>query len=257
MQILVTNDDGIRAPGLAVLARLMAAFGEVTVCAPENEQSAVGRALTMNRPLRMEEAHIHGLEMPCWAVDGTPTDCAKLAMDKLFDAKPDLLVSGINQGSNLGTDVLFSGTVSAAMEGALQGVHSMAVSLRGYENQWDFEAAACWASKVISIAKGCTLPFGTLLNINIPSGTPRGIQIAKMGLLDYTEEYVRRRDPGGRNYYWLSGDKLPAGNDTGTDDAWLEAGYITITPLKFDLTDYSALDHLRSLFDGFDENLNS
>jgi 5'-nucleotidase len=252
MKILVTNDDGVRAPGLAALARAMAGFGDVVVCAPESEQSAVGRALTMNRPLRLEKINVPGLHCPCWSVDGTPTDCVKLAIDRLFDKKPDMVVSGINQGSNLGTDVLFSGTVSAAMEGALQGIPSIAVSL-GWGDEWDFDKAALWALKAIGVARKCIMPFGTLMNINIPQGEPRGIKLAKLGVLEYGESYLERKDPRGRKYYWLAGDKVPAHRDSEADDAWKEAGYMTVTPLKFDLTDYAMMEELRGLFKEYEE----
>lgn len=255
MRILVTNDDGIRAPGLHALARAMEAFGEVAVCAPESEQSAVGRALTMHRPLRLERADLPGLGFPCWCVDGTPTDCVKIAIDRLFDGKPDMVVSGINRGANLGTDVLFSGTVSAAMEGALQGVRSIAVSL-GWGEGYDFESAAPWAAKAVEAAAGIELPFGTLLNVNIPQCRPKGMRVARLGVLDYGENYMEREDPRGRKYYWLAGDKVPAASGGDTDDAWLLAGYITITPLKFDLTDYSMMEELtRLLGEGEEQSL--
>lgn len=254
MKILVTNDDGVRAPGLAALARAVSVYGEVTVCAPENEQSAVGRALTMSRPLRMERVPVHGLEFPCHSVDGTPTDCVKLAIDRLFQEKPDLVVSGINRGGNLGTDVLFSGTVSAAMEGAMQGIPSIAVSL-GWGDDWNFDAAAAWARKAVGIAMKFPMPFGTLMNINIPQAAPKGIKVAKLGVLDYGENYIEREDPRHRKYYWLAGDKLPARHESDTDDAWLERGYLTMTPLKFDLTDYTMMGKLQDHLKTFDEKL--
>jgi 5'-nucleotidase len=201
----------------------------------------------MHRPLRLEKAEIPGVSGPCWSVDGTPTDCVKIAVDRLFGRKPDLVVSGINRGANLGTDVLFSGTVSAAMEGAMQGIHSIAVSL-GWGDNFDFETAAVWAAKAIGIAKDVELPFGTILNINIPQGKPRGSRVAGLGVLDYGESYEERTDPRGRRYYWLAGDKVPASQGSGTDDAWLQEGYITITPLKFDLTDFTMMERLAAIF---------
>lgn len=254
MRILVTNDDGIRAPGIAALAKAVSVFGDLTVCAPENEQSAVGRALTMSRPLRLEQVTVHGLGFPCYSVDGTPTDCVKLAIDRVFHQKPNLVVSGINRGANLGTDVLFSGTVSAAMEGAMQGIPSIAVSL-GWGDEWDFDAAALWASQAVGIAMKFPMPFGSLMNINIPQGKPRGIRAARLGVLDYGENYMERVDPRGRKYYWLAGDKLPAPHESETDDGWLERGYITLTPLRFDLTDYSMLNAVVSHLQKFEETL--
>jgi 5'-nucleotidase len=253
MRILVTNDDGIRAPGIAALAGAMAGFGDITVCAPESEQSAVGRALTMNRPLRLEKAEIPTLECPCFSVDGTPTDCVKLAIDKVFHAKPDMVVSGINRGANLGTDVLFSGTVSAAMEGAMQGIPSIAVSL-GWGDNWDFIEAARWARPAIGIAMKLSMPFGRMININVPQGKPKGIRVANLGILDYGENYIERDDPRGRKYYWLAGDKSPAHEGAESDIAWLEKGYLTVTPLKFDLTDHSMIENLHGFFKEFEEN---
>ena len=243
MKILVTNDDGIRSPGLAALARAVSCFGEIIVCAPENEQSAVGRALTMNRPLRLEQASIAGLDCPCYSVDGTPTDCVKLAISRLYDTPPDLVVSGINRGANLGSDVLFSGTVAAAMEGAMQGIPSVAVSLSGLGCPWNFEAAAEWGAKAVRLAIGHKLPFGTVMNVNIPACQPKGMKCTKLGVLEYGESYDKRTDPRGRSYYWLAGDKQPAHEHSDADDAWLERGYITITPLKCDMTDYDLLEN--------------
>lgn len=207
----------------------------------------------MTRPLRLERAEVLGVNCPCWAVDGTPTDCVKLAIDKLFDGKPALVVSGINKGSNLGTDVLFSGTVSAAMEGAMQGIPSIAVSLR-WGDEWDYESAARWVAVAVGVTMRCTLPFGTVVNINIPNEKPRGIRVAGLGVLDYGESYLEREDPRGRKYYWLAGKKAPAPGGSETDDAWSERGYITVTPLKFDITDFSMLDELRIRFLEFEEN---
>ncbi len=254
MKILVSNDDGIRAPGIAALAEAVSVFGEVTVCAPENEQSAVGRALTMSRPLRLEKVIVPGMPFPSYSVDGTPTDCVKLAIDRVFHEKPDLVVSGINRGANLGTDVLFSGTVSAAMEGAMQGIPSIAVSL-GWGDNWDFGLAARWAKQAVGIAMKFPMPFGTLININIPQGEPKGIKVARLGVLDYGENYLEREDPRGRKYYWLAGDKIPALHESDTDDSWLERNYITVTPLRFDLTDDSVLADVATHVQKFEQML--
>ena len=240
MKILVSNDDGIFSPGIAALANALAKMGEVIVCAPEREQSAVSRSVTMYRPLRLEKVEVFGMPFPSYTVDGTPTDCVKLALDKLLQGKPDLVVSGINRGANLGSDVLFSGTVAAAMEGAMQGIRAVAVSLEG-RRDWNFERAAKLALIAIEAAKDCPLPFGTLMNVNVPDFTPKGYKLTPMGVLDYGESYVERADPRGRRYYWLSGKKKPAQEQADTDDAWLERGYVTITPVKFDMTDYDLL----------------
>ncbi len=241
MRILVSNDDGIQSAGIAALARALQQLGDVTVCAPQSEQSAVSRALTMSRPLRMEPAKVPGLECPCWAVDGTPTDCVKLAISRLYDAPPDIVVSGINNGANLGSDVLFSGTVAAAMEGAMQGVPAVAVSLR-MGGETTFDQAAVWATQAVRAALAAPFPLGTVMNVNVPSCAPLGWKLTALGVLEYGETYEQRRDPRGRSYYWLTGNKRPADAQSDADDAWLERGYLTVTPIKCDLTDYSLLE---------------
>ncbi len=252
MRILVANDDGVRAPGLAALARALTALGEVTVCAPAVEQSAVGRAITMSRPLRLDKVTLPGLDLPTYAVEGTPTDTVKLALYRLFDGKPDLVVSGINAGGNLGTDIHFSGTVSAAMEAALQGIPSVAVSLEDRTGVWAWDHAAAYALQAIRMAQGCRFPFGTLMNINLPAGTPKGIKLAAMAVLDYGESYEERTDPRNRPYYWLRGTRKPAGDSDVSDAAWLERGYVTVTPIRFDMTDYDTLSQWRERVDAME-----
>lgn len=241
MRILVSNDDGVFSPGIAALARALMALGDVTVCAPQSEQSAVSRALTMTRPLRLEPVKVPGLDCPCWAVDGTPTDCVKLAISRLFDVPPDIVVSGINIGANLGSDVLFSGTVAAAMEGAMQGIPAVAVSLI-VSDAMDFDGAAVYAAQAVRAALRTPFPLGTVMNVNIPSRQPLGWKLTALGVLEYGETYEQRQDPRGRNYYWLAGSKQPAPAQSEADDAWLERGYLTVTPIKCDLTDYNLLE---------------
>ena len=242
MKILVSNDDGVRAPGIAALARAVSALGDVVVCAPSVEQSAVGRSVTMYRPLRLDKVQVPGMDFPSWAVDGTPTDCVKLALARLFDGgRPDLIVSGINAGGNLGSDIHFSGTVSAAMEGAMSGIPAIALSLEDRTGRWDYDRAAGFAMPVIRAALGCAFPFGTLMNVNLTPDEPKGIKLAPMGVLDYGESYDERTDPRGRKYYWLNGTRKPAGDAEQTDAAWLERGYLTVTPIKFDMTDREVL----------------
>lgn len=241
MRILVSNDDGVFSRGIAALAKALRPLGDVTVCAPQNEQSAVSRALTMARPLRLEKVKVAGLDCPCWAVDGTPTDCVKLAISRLFDTPPDIVVSGINIGANLGSDVLFSGTVAAAMEGAMQGVPAVAVSLAVSESM-DFDQAAVYAAQAVRSALRTKFPLGTVMNVNVPARPPLGWKMTSLGVLDYGENYEQRQDPRGRNYYWLTGNKQPAPAQSDADDAWVERGYITVTPIKCDLTDYILLE---------------
>lgn len=248
MRVLISNDDGVFSPGIAALAKALMPLGDVTVCAPQNEQSAVSRALTMTRPLRLEPVKVAGVECPCWAVDGTPTDCVKLAISRLFDAPPDIVVSGINIGANLGSDVLFSGTVAAAMEGAMQGVPAVAVSLAVSESM-DFERAAGYAAKAVRAALRTTFARGTVMNVNVPARPVQGWKLTSLGVLEYGENYEQRQDPRGRNYYWLTGNKQPAAAHSDADDAWVEKGYITVTPIKCDLTDYDLLQQWSLLED--------
>jgi 5'-nucleotidase len=214
----------------------------VLVCAPAQEQSAMGRAMTMTRPLRLCRADVPGMQPDAWCVDGTPADSVKLAVSILFGGKaPDLLVSGINWGANTGTDIHYSGTVSAAMEGALLPTRSYAVSLHHKDADADHDAVAALAVRLISDTMQWQMPFGTLMNINIPAGEPIGVCCAAQGLLRYHESYVKRTDPRGGDYYWLTGSLQAPAPDDCTDYAQLKRGYVTITPIQYDMTDRTLL----------------
>jgi len=239
--ILVSNDDGIHAPGLVALATALEALGEVYVVAPDREQSAVGHALTLHRPLRVEP-----LAARRFSVNGTPTDCVNLAILGILPVRPDVVVSGINSGSNLGDDVTYSGTVSAAMEGSLLGVPSLAVSLVEAGEGADYGPAARAAVELTRLLLGDRESGVTLLNVNVPRGEPRGRRMTRLGRRVYSEKVTEQRDPRGKVYYWIGAGPpaWEAGEDT--DFAAVHAGYVSVTPLHLDLTSYDGLQALKA-----------
>lgn len=246
MEILLTNDDGILAPGLRALRDQLNQLGHVTVVAPASEQSAVGHSITLLYPLLVEEVHDEG-KLFGYAVEGKPADCVKLALVKLLKKPPDLVVSGINAGSNAGINVLYSGTVAAAIEGAFFNVTSIAVSLTLPEID-HYEQAAAIARRVIAqIADKRPRP-GELFNVNIPNlaeRDPVGVRVARQALTCYRESYEARTDPRGRKYYWLMPDPLLPEEDLDADMTALSHRYVTVTPLHFDLTDRRRLEAMR------------
>ncbi len=244
--ILVCNDDGIQSDGLVALADALRGLGDVTVVAPDREQSAVSHSLTLHRPLRVKQ-----VRPACYAVDGTPTDCVNLAVNGILrDHRPALLVSGINLGANLGDDVTYSGTVSAAMEGTLLGVPSVAISLLG-RGDFRFEAAADFAARLASRVLERGLPADTLLNVNVPAGTdgaaPRGMAFTRMGRRRYGDAIVEKVDPRGRKYYWIGGEELSFVEEEGTDFHAVSQGLVSVTPIHLDLTNYKSFEALRAL----------
>lgn len=231
---LVTNDDGVHAPGLAALAAALVDLGEVVVIAPDREQSAVGHALTLHRPLRAER-----LDERRFAVNGTPSDCVNLGVLGLLPEAPALVLAGINHGSNLGDDVTYSGTVSAAMEGTLLGVPSIAISLEradaGYAEAG--RIARLVAARVL--VEG--LPPRTLLNVNVPAAPPRGVRLTQLGHRVYKEKVVEQTDPRGRTFYWIGAGPPQWDESEQTDITAVRDGYVSITPLHLDLTHFGAL----------------
>ncbi len=238
--ILVCNDDGIFSPGIKALAEVALEFGEVVVVAPDRQQSAVGHAITMSVPLRANEMTV-AKKYKGFAVNGTPADCVKLAHGNLLDRKPDLVLSGINHGSNAGINILYSGTVSAATEGTILGYPSIAVSCTAYPEQADLKGAQEAARRVVKFVLDKGLPKGVTLNVNAPEGEFKGIQWSRMADSRYVEEYEDRVDPFNRAYYWLTGqfELLDEGNDS--DIHILNEGNATVTPIQYDLTDYNLL----------------
>lgn len=242
--ILVCNDDGIFAPGIKALAEVASEFGDVEIIAPDRQQSAVGHAITVTTPLRSRSFQVdnkfHGQ-----AVTGTPADSVKLAHDQLLKRKPDLVVSGINHGSNAGINILYSGTVSAATEGTILGYPSIAVSCTDHGEDADMGGAQEAARKVIRYVLNNGLPRGVTLNLNAPPGPLKGIRWARQANSRYVEEYEGRIDPNNRPYYWITGklELLEEGDDI--DLNMLDSGYATLTPIQYDLTAYGLLNDMK------------
>lgn len=237
--ILVTNDDGIAASGLRVLADSLAQIGTVTIVAPSRERSAAAQSLTLRHPIFCEE-----LAQREWSVDGTPADAMILAFHSLLAHKPDLVVSGINRGSNLGENVYYSGTVGAAMEGAINGVASIAVSLTTKASHPDFSPTAAFAKKLASVVLEKGLPQGVLLNVNVPVEWNGGVRFTRQSPKITRNVLQENRDPRGRKYFWLSEQRLTEDIAADTDHAAILAGEISVTPLVIDHTDRPSLNHL-------------
>lgn len=248
MKILLTNDDGINAPGLAALVESISQIGEVIVVAPATEMSAVGHAITLSDPLRVTEfkknGHFFG-----YAVSGTPADCVKIAYWALLKdkPKPNLIISGINLGSNTGINTIYSGTVSAATEGAILRLPSFAISLATFVKP-DFSAAARFAQKFAQIIVEKRIPIGVYFNINVPAiplEKITGVQVTRQGMANYIEDFQVRKDPRERNYYWLTGEKMEIELDEDVDDRAILQNKISITPVHYDLTYYPFMEELR------------
>jgi 5'-nucleotidase len=239
MRILVSNDDGIFSPGIKALGLAMRALGEVYVVAPDVEQSAVGHGITVRRPLRFKHTQSAGFgEIPAYRVDGTPADCVVLGVHLL--GRPDLLVSGINIGVNLGLDLTHSGTVAAALEGTSLGIPSIAFSLDTSGEELDFTEAALWAQRLARLVAEKGLPRGIFLNVNFPVGTPKGVLVTRLSTHHWEDKVVERLDPEGRPYYWIAG--TPVGEEEEGTDLWaVRRGYVSVTPVSLDFT---ALDFL-------------
>ena len=236
--LLLTNDDGVHVAGLAALAQAVADLGDVWVIAPEREQSACGHALTLHRPIRPVEVRARER---WFAVNGTPSDCVNLGVLGFLPERPVLVLSGINHGSNLGDDVTYSGTVSAAMEATLLGVPSIAFSLTEGE---DFTAAADVARLIATRALVESIPRKTLLNVNIPAGTPRGVRVTALGHRVYSDKIVAQTDPRGRTHYWIGGGEPQWEALDGTDMGAVHEGYVSVSPVQLDLTNHRAVAHM-------------
>lgn len=244
-RILISNDDGVHARGITVLAGALREIADVTVVAPDRERSGASHSLTMDVPLRT-----HRISDDVIGVDGTPTDCVLLALKLLLPEPPDLVVSGINRGPNMGDDVTYSGTIAAAMEATLLGVPSIAVSLcRCESGTYDYGPAAEIAREVARMVLDRGLPEGTLLNVNVPNvpgGEIRGVEVARQGKQVYEEAVIEKKDPRGRTYYWIGGQLTSWLPEPDTDYAAVSEGLVSITPVHLDLTDYAAMDVLRN-----------
>ncbi|HXF83317.1 MAG TPA: 5'/3'-nucleotidase SurE [bacterium] len=238
MRVLITNDDGISSPGIVALVQAFDGVAEVAVVAPEHERSATGHAITLHKPLRAVPAVIPGCRVRAWATNGTPADCVALGMLDLLAARPDVVVSGINVGPNMGRDLTYSGTVSGAMEGAIFGVPSIAVSIGAFRNPV-FSVAAAFAVELAQAILERGLPEDTLLNVNVPNLPAEqiaGVAITRQGTRRYVSRLEKRTDPRGRTYYWLTGEPAPQEDEEGTDSWALARGQISVTPIGLDLT---------------------
>jgi len=248
MKIMVTNDDGVYADGIQHLTKALekGEEHEIIVVAPDREQSATGHAITLRRPLRVAEMNYKDINSKVLSVDGTPADCVKLGVEAILDDEPDLVISGINRGPNLGCDVLYSGTVSAAFEGLLLGIPSIAVSLATYED-WNFSYAAEFMRGLVKSLDRDDLRSDVLLNINIPpldKEQLEGVKVTKLGNRSYTNMFDQRIDPRGEEYYWLAGDIIEEGNDEQTDVTAINQNQISITPIRLNLTDFDTIKEL-------------
>ena len=250
MKVLVTNDDGYAAAGLKVLAQAAQALGEVAVVAPDREQSATSHSLTLHYPLRARSVSgpTAAGDARAWTVDGTPTDCVMVAVNELLDARPDVVLSGINHGPNMGEDVLYSGTVSAAMEATVLGIPAIAFSWTGD----DPAHLAGWAEPVsrllLSMLDEGTFPKDTLLSVNLPPGPPaavRGVRVTTLGRRRYSDSITRALDPSGREYFWIGGGTSEWTGAPESDFRAIEEGMVSVTPLHLDLTNYRLLEEIR------------
>jgi 5'-nucleotidase len=246
-RILVTNDDGVFSEGIERLAAALSAVGDVYTVAPDQERSAAGHSLTLHHPLR---AKLIGQQR--WSVDGTPTDCVNWGVLHLLrDERPKLLFSGINLGLNLGDDVTYSGTVSAAFEGTLIGIPSVAIS-QEIETGFTFDAAAAFAVRMAGDLLEQPLSPGTLINVNVPAGEPRGVRVGRQGRRRYGEAVIEKLDPRGRPYYWIGATPPQGELEQGTDLAAVAEKYISMTPLHLDLTDYRSIELLKGIAERLD-----
>jgi 5'-nucleotidase len=241
MNILVTNDDGVHAPALLVLRQALAPLGRVTIVVPDRDQSATSHSLTLHRPLR-----IHRHEEGRFSVDGTPTDCVLIAYYGLLDHRPDLVVSGINHGPNMGEDVFYSGTVAAAIEGAMQGAPAIAASLVTREPT-DFVEPARFVARLAAEVIRRGLGAKQVLNVNLPHrpwDQVRGVRVTRLGTRVYRDSLVRKTDPRGRDYYWIGGEDPVWEPGEGTDFHAVHEGWISVTPMALDLTDHPAVENM-------------
>jgi 5'-nucleotidase len=247
LSILVSNDDGILSDGLAALVKELRTIADVTIVAPDSQQSAVGHAITVHRPLRMREVSKDG-EFFGYALDGTPADCVKLATRNIMKQKPDLVISGINHGSNTAISVIYSGTVSAATEGTILGIPSFAVSLTTFEPNADFTYAAKFAKQLALKIIQNGLPNGTLLNVNVPAvpeNEINGVVVTRQGKSVWNDEFEARRDPGNKQYFWLKGELVELDEEEDIDQRAILNNKVSVTPIQFDLTNYAMIDNLR------------
>jgi len=248
--ILVVNDDGINAPGIRKLISIMNEFGDVVVVAPDSPQSGKGHAITLESIIKCDKINIDDGPQDEYSCSGTPVDCVKLALNKLLKRKPDLCVSGINHGSNSSINVIYSGTMSAALEAALGGVPSIGFSLLDYSLEADFSESEKFIKKITKSVLDNGLPSGISLNVNIPKSVKgkkiNGIKICRQAKAKWIEEFDKRQDPKNNTYYWLTGKFVNSDNGEDTDERALENHYVSVVPIQFDLTAYQAISKINN-----------
>ncbi len=243
MLILITNDDGIQAKGIQTIARVAAKYGRVVVVAPNGPRSAQSSALTIEVPVSVKRVPSDNENITQYAVSGTPADCVKLAISQLLDQKPDLVISGINHGSNASINVIYSGTIGAAIEGALHGIPSIGFSLCDHDADADFEPSLPYFEQIIAKTINSGMPKDICLNVNAPKGAVKGIRACRQAEGRWANDFGKTEAPRANDYYWLIGDFMFLNdNDMKADQCAIENGYITVVPLQFDMTAYKALD---------------
>ena len=250
--ILITNDDGITAPGIRSLVNAVKDLGDVVVVAPDKPQSGMGHAITIGVPLRLDKVQGFFDGAEAWQTNGTPVDCVKLAVDKILHRKPDICLSGINHGANHSINVIYSGTMSAAMEASIESIPSIGFSLLDYSIEADFTAAEFYVHKIVESVMKQNLEKHFLLNVNIPAvplELMNGVKVCRQAYAKYDEDFDERQDPHGRKYFWLTGEfkNFDTGEDT---DVWaLEHNYVSVVPVQFDLTNYTLKKELEKNWD--------
>ncbi len=248
--ILVTNDDGVSAPGIYNLVEAIKDLGQIIVVAPDKPQSGMGHAITIGQPLRLQKVNLFG-DIEAWACTGTPVDCVKLAVDKILHRKPDICVSGINHGANHSINVIYSGTMSAAVEAAIESIPSAGFSLLDYNIEADFSGARKYARMVVEHMLNTPLDKHTVLNVNFPSVPAellKGLKICRQAYAKYEEDFLERQDPHGRHYYWLTGEFVNFDKGTDTDVWALDHNYVSVVPVQFDMTHYELKSKLEKLW---------
>ncbi len=250
MRIVITNDDGIFSDGIYQLAKALQSAGEVIIVAPNTEQSAKGHSITLHRPLRVNKVKFFDTELEAYAVDGTPVDCVKLAVEAiLHDRKPDLVVSGINNGPNLGTDVIYSGTVSAAVEAAILDIPAIAVSMATTSID-NYNGAAKFVCKMAKRILQIVEEKSTVFNVNYPTcqeESIQGVKLTTLGIRKYSNSFIERKDPRGNSYYWVSGTAMELEQNEDSDILAINNNYISISPIHFDLTHFKTYQRLKDL----------
>ncbi len=247
MHILISNDDGFRAAGIQELAEAMLPYGDVTIVAPDGPRSGFSGAITTTQPLRLKHRHTTG-SLGVYSCEGTPVDCVKLALNTIFaDTRPDLVLSGINHGSNEGICVSYSGTLGAAREGCIYGIPSLAVSLDDTAWHPDFTDSIDYTKKVVELMQQTKLPHQTMLSLNVPKDKPKGLKICPMTVGRFVEEFVNSQDGRGKEIHWMTGYQIPTDEADRGDWHYLREGWATLTPLQLDTTNHSYISELRSL----------